>query len=759
MRDWLALPRMLAATLLVAMTVATRPAHAQMINTGGLFISTDEVVMVDDDFIQADATQSTINQGTLMISGTLRFIDGVIDETGGALVNRLTGQGGVRLSQPDFHTLFLASAQSQGASAVLDDGGTNAVIDGPVRRIGGGEFVFPTGDNRSGEVYRGLVGLSAPDTAGEVDVHYHWRDGLSDFGVQRESLLIAVTDREYWQVWGDSAIDISPMYESTSRIDALIQENPGATLDNLTLAGWTGAQWVDLGGQAGTRSDGTSGFVTARLALPSTVAALTFALRLAGEEDSDNDSVPNDKEWDSNGDGQGPDDTDNDGTPDYLDPDDDGDGFLTRDEDWDQSGTPCDDDRDGDGRPDYLDPDAGDRIQLWVTKSASQARFSIGDIVNWTLSVENRSRTAVTVTLLDILPLGLAVDRRRLSLSSAGRFGPPPTAAQSAPLHHPDMDPDGVGLVLHWPDLMLQPGETRYIEFLTEATIGLDAGEYINRAFAVTETAAQPVFSNLAAFPFELRQDVDLGCTTVIGRVFNDVNVDGVHDPEEPGIAAARIGEHSGLIIRTDEYGRFHLPCAVVPHGSGKNLVLKLDERTLPAGYKMTSENPRVVRVTRGKVAKANFGAALSREVTLNISDCTFAPGAQLSRFHPAWTETLARLMQVLDQGPARLVIDYTGVVKLDGALLQDRFDRAETDVRNLWKSRPRRYDLDVSFRSRRLIGTEKLPCQRFAFDDHRFDLPTSSQKPQPSGSRWSPRVIKPPRGNRFFAATGGKSR
>lgn len=119
MRDWLALPRMLAVTLLVAMTVATRPAHAQMINTGGLFISTDEVVMVDDDFIQADATQSTINQGTLMISGTLRFIDGVIDETGGALVNRLTGQGGVRLSQPDFHTLFLASAQSQDASAVL----------------------------------------------------------------------------------------------------------------------------------------------------------------------------------------------------------------------------------------------------------------------------------------------------------------------------------------------------------------------------------------------------------------------------------------------------------------------------------------------------------------------------------------------------------------------------------------------------------------------------------------------------------------
>ena len=141
--------------------------------------------------------------------------------------------------------------------------------------------------------------------------------------------------------------------------------------------------------------------------------------------------------WDSNGDGQGPDDTDNDGTPDYLDPDDDGDGFLTRDEDWDQSGTPCDDDRDGDGRPDYLDPDAGDRIQLWVTKSASQARFSIGDVVSWTLSVENRSRTAVTVTLLDILPLGLAVDRRRLSLSSAGRFGPPPTAAQSAPRNRP----------------------------------------------------------------------------------------------------------------------------------------------------------------------------------------------------------------------------------------------------------------------------------------------------------------------------------
>ncbi len=723
--------------------MTVQQSQAQVINTGSLFISTDEIVMINGDFIQDDSTQRTINQGTLLISGDLHFVQGVIDETGGTLHGGWLRAAETPIERPDFHTIFLSTAQSINPSAILDGGDVDSVIDGPVRRVGGGDFVFPTGDIQGGETYRGLVGLAADQTASDVDAHYFWRNGQLDFGPQQENLLVAVSDREYWRVWADSLIDISPIYEASSRIDLLLQSTPGATLDNLTLAGWDGDRWVDLDGQAGSLSTSASGSVTARLLEPRTYLALTFALRLSGEEDTDNDSVPNHKEWDSNNDGQGPDDSDNDGVPDYLDPDDDGDGIPTRDEDWDQSGTPCDDDRDGDGRPDYLDPEAGAIIQLWVTKSANQTRFSTGDVVRWTLSVENRSNTAVSATLLDILPVGLAVDPSRLNLRTGGQLGAP-SDTDATPVRHPGMSADDLSAVIHWPNLLLEPGETREVDFSTLATIGLDVGTHRNLAFAVANYGTTQVFSNLAALPFELRQDQQLGCTTVIGRVFKDDNSNGLPDPGEPGIAAARLGEHSGLLIKTDEHGRFHLPCELVPNGAGRNLVLKLDERTLPAGYKMTSENPRVVRVTRGKIAKANFGARLSREVMLNIGDCTFFDGKTGSRFHPSWPSTLASLMQVLDQGPSRLIIDYSSAAGLSDEALRARLTRAETDVRTLWKSNPRRYDLTISLRSKRLIGAEKRPCQRFPAGDNRFVLPDKRQTPQTQASRWSPGGIKP---------------
>ena len=55
-------------------------------------------------------------------------------------------------------------------------------------------------------------------------------------------------------------------------------------------------------------------------------------------------------------------------------------------------------------------------------------------------------------------------------------------------------------------------------------------------------------------------------------------------------------------------------PCAAIPNADrGSNIIVKLDTRTLPAGYKMTTENPRVVRLTPGKAVKMNFGADAER--------------------------------------------------------------------------------------------------------------------------------------------------
>lgn len=696
--------------ILSALCLPLKVTDAQVINTGALFISNNEIVTIEDDFIQADPTQQTTNQGTLLISGTLRFVDGVIDEVGGTLHGGWVRQLGTPLDRPDFHTIFRASAQSESPNAILDGGSTDTLIDGPVRRVGGGDFVFPTGDVRDGQTYRGLLGLEAPVNARDVDVLYFWRNGLIDFGTEMDTLLLAVTDREYWRVWSDEAIDVSPMYETSSAIGALIQSVPEGSLPHLTLAGWDGTKWVDLDGQAGSRSSLSSGFVTSHLAQPRSFLALTFGVRLQGDEDSDRDGVPNDKEWDSDGDGQGPDDSDGDGIPDYLDTDDDNDGFLTRDEDWDQSGTPCDDDRDGDGTPDYLDDRAGDAMQLWVTKSANRETLSIGETVVWTLTLENRSPYAVIATLVDVLPAGLAINPETLGIESQGKLGLPAEETLND-LRHPELARNGV--VLHWPDLQLAAGETHELQFRTEATVGLNAGTHTNFAYATSGREASRVFSNLASQTLTLREDQQLDCATLLGRVFNDKNANGVLDAHEPGIAGVRLGEHSGLLISTDEQGRFHLPCELVQHDHGKNLILKLDKRTLPSGFEMTSENPRALRLTRGKMLKANFGAALSREVSLKVSDCTFAAKGESEGLHPSWKRVLSQLIELLDERPSRLVIDYTGGPDLSETQLNHRFELVDTAISKAWKAKPRRYTLTTSVRSRRFVGTEGIPCDR----------------------------------------------
>ncbi|MEL7453857.1 MAG: hypothetical protein AAGJ50_10870, partial [Pseudomonadota bacterium] len=121
--------------------------------------------------------------------------------------------------------------------------------------------------------------------------------------------------------------------------------------------------------------------------------------------------------------------------------------------------------------------------------------------------------------------------------------------------------------------------------------------------------------------------------TPVLGRVFHDVNGNGYPDDGEPGIPAARINTVQGDIITTDQYGRYHIPCAIIPDNErGSNFILKTDPRSLPLGYALTTENPRVVRATRGKFLKINFGAVETAAYRLDLSAADFDEEGALQR-------------------------------------------------------------------------------------------------------------------------------
>ncbi len=105
------------------------------------------------------------------------------------------------------------------------------------------------------------------------------------------------------------------------------------------------------------------------------------------DPDDDGDSVPTEVEIEGIGAGLDPQDfidTDDDTIENYLDDDDDGDGALTKDEDYNNNGTPLDDDTDDSGVPDFLEFN----VNLGVTT------FNFGNVI----LVPNPAVDAVEVT-------------------------------------------------------------------------------------------------------------------------------------------------------------------------------------------------------------------------------------------------------------------------------------------------------------------------------------------------------------------------
>ncbi|OQY41278.1 MAG: hypothetical protein B6227_05650 [Fusobacteriia bacterium 4572_74] len=75
----------------------------------------------------------------------------------------------------------------------------------------------------------------------------------------------------------------------------------------------------------------------------------------------------------------------------------------------------------------------------------------------------------------------------------------------------------------------------------------------------------------------------------------------------EDGIPGVRLITVEGVVIETDEFGRYHVPDEWVLRKTGKNFIVKVDEDSVPQGMQVISENPRVRRITPNGLNKFNF--------------------------------------------------------------------------------------------------------------------------------------------------------
>jgi len=286
-----------------------------------------------------------------------------------------------------------------------------------------------------------------------------------------------------------------------------------------------------------------------------------------------------------------------------------------------------------------------------VVKRAQPRTVQIGDPVLYTIDVTNDSASVMTdLRITDRLPEGFAYIPGSAVISD-GELSVP-----AEPLV------TGRGL-LNWDVLQSAPapldtlaaGETLSVSLRLLAGPNVDFGAHENQAFA--ESLRNGERSEIATAVVDYIPEPSFDCTPVLGRVYDDVNHNGYPDDGEPGLPGVRLVTVNGDIITTDQYGRYHIPCAAIADRErGSNFLLKADVRTLPLGYHPTSENPRVVRATRGKFIKMNFGAAHRPKLRIDLFAADF--GDNIGLMEP---QAATRVQELLNTAPSadRAIIVY----------------------------------------------------------------------------------------------------
>jgi len=311
-----------------------------------------------------------------------------------------------------------------------------------------------------------------------------------------------------------------------------------------------------------------------------------------------------------------------------------------------------------------------------ITKTTPLLDVTRGQLVPYTITIGNVIGASLQgVQVVDRIPAGF-------------RYVPGSARLDGAPA-----EPKVTALQLVWNGLSFGSSDHRTLMMFLAVGAGVGEGEFVNRA-QVLDGLTGKALSGEATATVRVVPDQTFDCTDVFGKVFNDVNRNGVQDNGEDGLAGVRVVTATGLAATTDQYGRFHITCAITPNEErGSNFVLKLDDRTLPSGYRLSTDQVQIKRATRGKALKFDFGASIHRVVAIDLSDEAFEPGETAIRVQ--WRPRLNLLLTELRKAPSVLRLSYIADTE-DAALVQQRMEAVKSQLTEAWDAGKDGYVLTI---------------------------------------------------------------
>ncbi len=173
--------------------------------------------------------------------------------------------------------------------------------------------------------------------------------------------------------------------------------------------------------------------------------------------------------------------------------------------------------------------------------------------------------------------------------------------------------------------------------------------------------------------------DAARGLTAAVPRVERKVSqveggyrvdyIIGNEGVDERGIPGVRIASVEGLLMETDQFGRYHV--VGIDGGRwerGRNFILKVDPATLPPGSTFSTDNPLLRRVTPGLPVRFDFGVKLppglveggQQPVEMEIGTVLFnAESAELRQEYMPVVDKMAEQVRAHDGG--EVVISANG--------------------------------------------------------------------------------------------------
>jgi len=243
--------------------------------------------------------------------------------------------------------------------------------------------------------------------------------------------------------------------------------------------------------------------------------------------------------------------------------------------------------------------------------SANRKQASVGSVVTYTVELDNSSPYPLNnIAIRNDIPLGFSYVKNSAHWDHDGDAQTPMVAVATSS--------HDIGKVLQF-DVgnVMEAPISHKLRYQLRIGSGVNKGSYTNSVIAVDHAGTPNILADdvslsgsQASTDIRVIEDALFELSTVIGKVFNDVNGNGLQDPGDLPVPYARLVTSAGQRVTADSNGQYHL-------GNMRpgRMVVRIDERSLPDQTSVLGHRSQIVDIRPGIPSKVNFAVQLPSTV------------------------------------------------------------------------------------------------------------------------------------------------